>query len=201
MMQVVLGHSPNGLGNSDFVAMLCKNALSYNRIYYLQIRAMDLININDTTHRKEGVHMDKIIFDNKVRDIAEKRPRLFALHSDNMASTAMIKDVEEYYNLKFPDSYKEYLKQYGGGYFGYIIVYSCDYNGMFYIKNNVAKELVLERAFLPIIDLETGDFIGFKIVGGKCQNTVAMFLHEENELQDLRIDFYDALLEYGLSCS
>ncbi|MCM1416757.1 MAG: SMI1/KNR4 family protein [bacterium] len=145
--------------------------------------------------------MDKNIFDNKVREIVEKSPRLFGLHSDNMASAAMIKDVEEYYNFKLPDSYKEYLKQYGGGYFGYIIVYSCDYNSMFYIKKNVAKELVLENAFLPIIDLETGDFIGFKILGEKCQNAVTLYLHEEDELQDLKMDFYDALLKYGLNCS
>ncbi|MBD5509003.1 MAG: SMI1/KNR4 family protein [Lachnospiraceae bacterium] len=143
--------------------------------------------------------MDKYIFDNKVKEMVEKRPRLLALHSDNKASMTMIKDVEEYYNIKLPDSYKEYLKQYGGGYFGYIIVYSCDYNGMFYIKKNVAKELVLESAFLPIIDLETGDLIGFKTLGGKCQNTVALYLHEENELQDLEMDFYDALLKYGLN--
>ena len=144
--------------------------------------------------------MDKNIFDNKVKEMVEKKPGLFSLHSDNMASTAMIKDVEEYYNIILPDSYKEYLKQYGGGYFGFIIVYSCDCNGMFYIKNKVAKESALENAFLPIIDLETGDLIGFKILGGKCQNTVALYLHEENKLQDLGMDFYDVLLRYGLNC-
>lgn len=106
--------------------------------------------------------MDKNIFDNKVKEMVEKKPVLFSLHSDNMASTAMIKDVEEYYNIILPDSYKEYLKQYGGGYFGFIIVYSCDCNGMFYIKNKVAKELALENAFLPIIDLETGISLDLK---------------------------------------
>lgn len=145
--------------------------------------------------------MDRHNFENMVREMMEKKPKLFALESDNKASVEMIEIVEKYYEIKLPDSYKYFVNQYGGGYFGFIVVYSCDYNGMFYIKDNVLKKWVLERSFLPVIDFETGDFLGFKIENGVCQNIVVLYLHEENELQTLEIDFYDALLKYGLKCN
>lgn len=56
---------------------------------------------------------------------------------------------------EFPDSYKDFVNQYGGGYLGFIAVYSCDMKGQFFIKNNVSKEWVHENKFMPIIDCET----------------------------------------------
>lgn len=142
--------------------------------------------------------MDKQDFKNVVREMMDEKPKLFALESDNKASIEMIEIVEEYYGIKLPDSYKDFVNEYGGGYFGFIVVYSCDCNGMFYIKDNVLKEWVLERAFLPVIDFETGDLLGFEIENGVCRNKVSLYLHEENELHMLEMDFYDALLEHGL---
>lgn len=142
--------------------------------------------------------MDKHSFQNRVKNIIEKKPRLFALETDSRANGQMIESIESYYNVKLPETYKDFVKQYGGGYFGFIVVYSCDSNGMFYIKNKVLKEWVLERDFLPVIDFETGDFLGFEIKEGVCQNIVTMYLHEENKLHEMGMDFYEVLLKYGL---
>lgn len=145
--------------------------------------------------------MDKCSFQNKVKEIAEKEPILFALESDSKADSEMIEDVESYYGIKLPDTYKDFVNQYGGGYFGYIVVYSCDSNGMFYIKDNVLKEWVFEKGFLPVVDFETGDLLGFQVKEGVCQSTVTEYLHEENELHEMNIDFYEILLKYGLKFS
>lgn len=142
--------------------------------------------------------MDKRCFQNKVKEIAEKEPRLFALETDSRANDKMIENIECYYNVKLPEPYKDFVNLYGGGYFGFIVVYSCDSNGMYYIKDKVLKEWVLERAFLPVIDFETGDFLGFEIKEGVCQSTVTMYLHEENCLHEMGMDFYEILLKYGL---
>ena len=75
--------------------------------------------------------MDRISFQNKVREMSEKKPRLFALESDAKVDIEKIEDVEKYYDIILPDSYKDFASQYGGGYFGFIVVYSCDCNGMF----------------------------------------------------------------------
>lgn len=142
--------------------------------------------------------MDKINFQKKICEVIRKRPRIFALDQDNKANVEMIEDVEKYYDVKLPESYKDFVSEYGGGYFGFIVVYSCDYNGIFYIKENVQKEWVLEKAFLPVIDLETGDLLGFEIINGMCESVVTMYLHEENKMQKLKMDFYDVLLKYGV---
>lgn len=68
---------------------------------------------------------------------------------------------------------------------------------MFYIKDNVLKEWVVERCFLPAIDLETGDLSGFEIDAGICKSKVTMYSHEEESLQAMQIDFYEALLKFG----
>ena len=56
--------------------------------------------------------------------MSEKKPRLFALESDAKVDIEKIEDVEKYYDIILPDSYKDFASQYGGGYFGFIVVYS-----------------------------------------------------------------------------
>lgn len=143
--------------------------------------------------------MDRINLKKLVKEIAVSRPKLFALNSDNVANKEMIDNVEDYYNIQLPHDYKEFVKEYGGGYFGFVVVYSCDENGMFYIKNNVSKQLIKERDFFPVIDLETGDFIGFKIKDGICQDAVNLYSYEEKKLYELEMDFYETLVKYGLN--
>jgi len=143
--------------------------------------------------------VDKCSFYNKVNEVIAKAPHLFALETDSKANNEMIKGIESYYDVKLPEAYEDFVSQYGGGYFGFIVVYSCDDNGMFYIKDRVSKKEVIENAFLPVVDFETGDFLGFEIKGGVCQSTVKMYSHEDNKLVDTGLDFYQILLKYGLN--
>lgn len=142
--------------------------------------------------------MDATSFRNKIIETAEKKPKLFALESDAKVSIEEIESVEKYYNIILPDSYKDFVNHYGGGYFGFIVVYSCDSNGMFHIRDNVLREWVAEKSFLPVIDLETGDLLGFKINNGICKHNITLYLHEEDSLQEMQIDFYEALIKIGL---
>lgn len=97
-----------------------------------------------------------------------------------------------------PDFYRDFLCHYGGGYFGCVIVYSCDGKGLFYIRDNAIKEWISEKLFLPVVDFETGDFLGFEIKEGVCQDIVSLYSHEEEDVYELGMDFYEALLKYGL---
>ena len=47
--------------------------------------------------------MDRISFQNKVREMSEKKPRLFALESDAKVDIEKIEDVEKYYDIILPD--------------------------------------------------------------------------------------------------
>ncbi|MBQ8262782.1 MAG: SMI1/KNR4 family protein [Lachnospiraceae bacterium] len=144
--------------------------------------------------------MDRISFQNKVKEMSEKNPTLFALETDVKADIEKIEDIEKHYDIILPEAYKDFVRQYGGGYFGLVVVYSCDCSGMFYLKDNISKEWVEEKCFLPVIDLETGDFLGFEIDAGICKSKVTLYLHEEVSLQKMELDFYEALLRFGLKC-
>lgn len=142
--------------------------------------------------------MDRSLFESKVNDMFIKKPKLFCFGFDERASNKMIEEVEKYYNVRMCKEYKEFLELYGGGYFGFVVIFSCDHNSKFYIKSNVLKDWVSEKLFLPVVDLETGDFFGFEIMDGKCQNTISLYSHEEDMIYELEMDFYEILLKYGL---
>ena len=136
-------------------------------------------------------------FEELTQKVKNKNPRWFGLESDCVPIVEDIELLEKYYGIKFPNSYKEFILQNGGGYFAFTIVYSMDEQSSFYIKNNVEVEFVKEKKFLPIIDFETGDMAGFKINAGMCEELVALYYHEEDVIIDLNIDLYDALAKYG----
>lgn len=142
--------------------------------------------------------MDRFTFQSKIEEMKRKKPKLFALEWDDRTSSEMIEKIEKYYNVIFAESYKDFVNQYGGGYFGYIVIYSCDKEGKFFINKHVSKEWTIKKSFLPVVDFETGDLLGFEIKGGVCQNTVSLYTHGEDKLHNLGMDFYEAVLKYGL---
>lgn len=92
-----------------------------------------------------------------------------------------------------------FLKEYGGGYFAYTVVYSCDSNSDFYILKRVAKDWVEKNNFFPVIDFETGDLAGFKVRDKVCENRISVFDHDiDNIVVSNEGDFFEALVQYGL---
>lgn len=140
-------------------------------------------------------------FNSKVSASAAKHPRLLALERDRAATEDMISRVEDYYQMPLPKPYKQFVQCYGGGYFGFVLVFSCDAEGGFYLPNHADKDWVAKHAFLPVIDLETGDFGGFPIQEGIAQNTVAWYDHEEEAWREADVDFFEILLQLGLKVS
>lgn len=137
-------------------------------------------------------------FNELVQKVHSKSPKILGLDSDNPPSIREIEELEKYYDIKVPDSYKEFLLRYGGGYFAFTTVYSMDKQSTFFIKNNISLEFVKENKFIPIIDCETGDMIGFKIEDRKCTELMALYNHEDGIVSDLNMDLFDVLAKYGL---
>lgn len=134
----------------------------------------------------------------KVDEIKERNPILFQLEHDKTVGEAVITKYEQYYNLTFPVSYKRIMQEIGGGFFGYVIIFSLDEGGMFNLKDNVSLKMIQETGMLPVIDLETGDYIGFDIVEKRCTEDVVLWLHEEKAKKRMDISFYEVLIEKGL---
>ena len=79
------------------------------------------------------------------------------------------------------------------------MIFSCDENGIFYIKDHVCDEWIKNKSFLPVMDFETGDYAGFKVNGGICENKMLLYSHEQDELLESADDFFDCILKYGFN--
>ena len=147
--------------------------------------------------KRDYKNMNLKEFEELTQKVKAENPKWFGMESDCIPTVEDIELLEKYYGIRFPDNYKAFILQYGGGYFAFTIVYSIDKRSPFYIKNNVEVEFVKEKNFLPIIDLETGDMAGVKINNGICEELMALYDHEENVIIDLNLDLFDALAKYG----
>ena len=143
--------------------------------------------------------MDYNDFIKELDLIKIKKPMLFQLERDGVVSENVIIEYEKEYGISFSDSYKKVLMELGGGYIGYIIMYSLDENGAFNLRNYVSKDVIYKYNMLPVIDLETGDYIGFDIENNKCTEKLVILLHEENNIKILNTDFYELLISVGLN--
>ena len=81
------------------------------------------------------------------------KPQLFDLEADCTVDDRQISIIENEYGIVFPDSYKNLIKNYGGGYFGFIAFYSFDQNSPFDLSKNVSVKLIKELMLLPVVDL------------------------------------------------
>ena len=80
--------------------------------------------------------MDFNVFMREINLIKRERPGLFELERDAIVSDDVVDTFEQFYGIKFADSYRKVMKNIGGGYFGFIVIYSLDANGLFYLKSN-----------------------------------------------------------------
>ncbi len=133
-----------------------------------------------------------------VENARRSHPIWFALSSDGIPSDEIIAKMEERLQIPLPETYKAFLKQYGGGYFGFALVYSCDSNSRHCLTKNVTAEWIREHAFLPVVDLETGDLGGFPVENGFCAGTVGIYDHEQNTVLRQPTDFFTFLTAYAL---
>ncbi len=134
-------------------------------------------------------------FKNKVVDLKGRKPIWFGLEGDAPASDSEIAVVESTLRLKLPKSYIEFVREFGGGYFAFGNVFSVSASSDWSImRRNESLEIT---NFLAVSDNECGDYFGFQIVNGHCQDPVHFWDHEKpdsiilTEYRDL-FEFLDA---------
>lgn len=141
--------------------------------------------------------MELAQFDKKIMEIKKKNPILFELERDKCVEDEQIDKVENFFHINLSKQYKNFVKKYGGGYFGFTTILSCDPSGNFYLVNNISSEWVNQHGFLPLFDFETGDFGGIKTDSGILDENIYIYLHETNNIIEEKIDFFQAVLKYG----
>lgn len=89
-----------------------------------------------------------------------EQPKLFQLcASDKLASTLQIQKVEELIGAKLPADYQEFLKEFGGGSFGLLTIFSADPEGEWYLPRRVEEARpYCPNNLLPISDDFSGGY-------------------------------------------
>ena len=113
----------------------------------------------------------------------EERAQLFQLSlSDPQASNAQLASVEKCIGIQLPDSYRDFLREFGGGDFGCVTIFSADPSSRWYLPTAYMDAgNYLPKDLLPFYDDETGGFFVFKIEGHEASNRV-FYWHADNGL-------------------
>lgn len=135
-----------------------------------------------------------------VERTKKEKPVWFELGSDSCINDNEIRQIENYFGSELPIEYKQFLKNYGGGYFAFLLVFSGDEKSNWnVIKQNKELNLLNKYNFLAVSDNESGDFYGFRVNNNKCETKLSVFLHDELKVKETQYeDFYQYVLKLGL---
>ena len=135
-------------------------------------------------------------FNTVVEEYRAKKPILFGLEHDKILSAEEIEQFEKTAQITLPEKYKEFIKSYGGGYFGYANIYSLDSDSDFYLlkHNNLPF-----KNYIRIADNGCGDYYLFSIENGKCLDSLLLSDHETGRIVWTEYgDIFEYLIEIGL---
>jgi hypothetical protein len=126
-----------------------------------------------------------------------ERPVWFGLESDPPATQSQIQDAEAQLGVRLPESYRLFVKTYGGGYFALGNLFSvCPGSDWNIVERN---RDVLPFGFLAVSDNGVGDQYGFRVTDGVCDSEIVLFDHEtETFSQPKYSDLFEFLQETAL---
>ena len=135
-------------------------------------------------------------FQEAVREAKKETPLLFELDHDNIPTIQDVTAFQEQYQIILPEKYIQFLLDFGGGYFGYAIIYSLDKNSDFFILNHNPARV---ENLLFMADNECGDYYAFRMESGKCSEEIVFFDHDSNTVQGAEFsDVFEYLIKMGL---
>jgi hypothetical protein len=134
--------------------------------------------------------MDFTSFQRKVTNLKALKPVWFGLDSDSPATEAEIEAAESALGVALPTAYKSFVREFGGGYFGFGNVFSVSESEWNIVRRN--DEITIP-GFIAISDNEAGDHYGFRVSGGACEDRVYVWDHEEPS--EVKATDYEDMLE------
>lgn len=145
--------------------------------------------------------MDYTHFKEIVDEVKRKNPHLFELEHDQILSMTEIDIIEKKMNIRLPQDYRRFISEFGGGFFGYAIVYSLDENSCFYMFQDapLVQKGYLPKEYLPVFDNGCGDIYVLKIYERQCLDEVYFFNHERMSVAKTKFtNILEYLVEVGL---
>jgi len=114
------------------------------------------------------------------------------------ATEVKISEIQTLLGAQLPASFVHFLKIYGGGMFGYADILSLITSEVDYIITSQPTDAKTLQ-FVAFSPNGSGDYYGFPIVGGSCEDRILFWDHEQNELDPTRyVDFFDFMAKVAL---
>jgi hypothetical protein len=103
-----------------------------------------------------------------------ERPKVFQLTSpDRVATEATLIEIESKLGIQLPSDYREFLKGYGGGDFGFTNIFSADPESEWFLpKMQKAASVDLPEGLLAFSDDFSGGYYVFLVENGIAEHPV-----------------------------
>ena len=130
-----------------------------------------------------------------------EKPRLFEIdYPDGQASDEQLEDVERSLGVRLPPSYRTFLREFGGGTYGFIVIFSADPQSEWYLPNKQMKaSRYLPKDLLAFSDDFAAEIMPSKLSTGRlkrpCSTGTQM---EANPRQNFKT-FWSSLLATHMS--
>jgi len=145
------------------------------------------------------IQMKIIEFINIVDKKNKENPFLFE-GRDIVATEEDIQETEVKLGIILPQAYRDFVKKYGGGDFGYIDIFSANKKGYWYIvKHNQDFKHYLPKDFIAISDDQTGGYYGYKIVNHQCDEQVCYWHYDGGfDSKVVYSNIFEFIIDVGL---
>lgn len=128
--------------------------------------------------------MDFEVFKELVEKTRNDHPVWFGIESDESPAATTITEAERKLGAKLPADYKNFIFEYGGGYFAFSNVYSLESGSDWNLVDVNYKYNDIRNRYVLISENGAGDFYGFKVVDGVCEPQIHFYDHEVEAWQE-----------------
>jgi hypothetical protein len=144
--------------------------------------------------------MTKEEFRQRLVEARQERPKVFEVTvSDAPASDVQIESLERLLGCSLESSHREFLKEFGGGEFGFGVLFCADSESEWFICNQLERAGLDAISFVPVSDNFAGDIYGFAVNDGKCERPLMIFDHEIGVLRNSGFaDVFEFMDRYAL---
>jgi hypothetical protein len=137
-------------------------------------------------------------FSSLVASSRVQYPKWFGLDSDRLATDSELTHAQLQLGVAFPEAYRWFLKEFGGGFFALGTIYSVLPDSEWNVVD-VNRRWGVSKGFIAIADNHCGDFYGFRYEGSQCAPQVWFYDHYGAEwLPTPFKDFLDFVHEHAL---
>jgi hypothetical protein len=144
--------------------------------------------------------MDFEAFKKLVKTTKNNHPVWFGLDSDDVPSEGDFVEAQKKLRVKLPKDYKDFVFEYGGGYFSFSNVYSLEVESDWNLVDVNYKYDAMRSGYVLISENGVGDFYGFRIVDDVCEPKIYFYDHEVDNWQESpHGNLFDYLVKTALS--